>query len=519
MEKLIFFILLFITSAANAQVNDTLSTPKADETLTESIGDTLIWRWIPEPMVPINFIETLYEAGGVAGSGDYAPMWHFANRQGTGSHKSNWVYARVGTAGRKLFNNNKIELRWGLDIIGGYNLTSNIFVQQAYIDLDWKRIRLSIGQKERWSEFGNHRLTSGALIESGNARPIPQIRFELPHYWNIPGTGHWVGIKGHIAYGMFTDGGWQKDFVDEGNAYASGACYHSKAGFIRFGNESECKLSAEIGLQMVSQFGGTIYNRFNKPVIYAPTRLKDYLLALIPLKGDEQYVAADQANVAGNVLGSWMGAITWREPRSGWEAQLYYDHVFEDHSQMFWEYGLWTEQLVGIQLKTDRFKWVKGVTLEYFNLKKHSGPIYHDSTNEIPDQISCKDNNYWHHTYGGWFNYGMMTGTPFVTSPIYNKDGTLGIYNNRVEAFHFGIEGEPLKWLGYRLLFTKSNNWGTYSVPFTKMKTNHSGLIELTFIPAQRWSVKASFAFDNGKLYGNNYGGMITITRRNLFRL
>ena len=166
----------------------------------------------------------------------------------------------------------------------------------------------------------------------------------------------------------------------------------------------------------------------------------------------------------------------------------------------------------------EKFNWIKGITLEYFNLKNQSGPIYHDSNSLIPDQISCADNNYWHHTYNGWFNYGMMIGTPLITSPVYNTDGTLRIYNNRVEAFHMGIEGALLKWLNYRLLLTKSNNWGTYSIPFTEMKKNTSGLFELTFKPNKAWNIKASFAFDSGKLYGNNYGGMITVSRCDIFK-
>lgn len=499
MEKLIYFILLFATSVANAQ--------KADNVPSDNRGGT---------DTPDNIIKTRYEAGAVTGSGDYAPMWHFSNRQGAFSADSEWAYVRVGANGKHLLGK-ELTLGWGADIMGGHNLTSNIFIQQAYVDLDWKRVRLSVGQKERWGEFGNHRLTTGALTESGNARPIPQIRLELPEYWNIPGTKEWLGIKGHIAYGWFTDENWQKDFVVKDKARTVGVRYHSKAGFIRIGNVDKFPLTAEMGLQMVAQFGGTTYNWCNNKgkTSHNPTRLKDYWMAFMPTKGDSQYIGADQANIAGNVLGSWMGAITWRG--NDWEAQLYYDHVFEDHSQMFWEYGLWTEQLVGIQFKLNRFKWIKTAVFEYFNLKNQSGAIYHDTTTEIPDQISCRDNNYWHHTYGGWFNYGMMIGTPLVTSPIYNDNGTLGIYNNRVEAFHLGIEGEPLDWLGYRLLLTRSNNWGTYSIPFTRMKTNHSGLVELTLKPSTKWSVTASFAFDKGELYGNNYGGMITVTRCNVF--
>lgn len=488
MNRFIFFALLLAVSIINATA----------QTITES-----------------------QELSGAVGDGEYAPFWHMANRQGLGSEKTGMTYARVGASGNHPFKKSGIALDWGVDIVAGMNMASTVFVQQAYVDCSWKKLRLSIGQKERWGELMNHRLTTGSLVESGNARPIPQVRLKLYEYWNIPGTKGWLGIKGHLAYGQFTDGKWQERFVKPGKLHTSRVLYHSKEGLMRFGNVDKFPLTAEIGIHMVTQFGGTIYNRFydigNK--VHAPTRLKDYFLALIPLKGDEQYVAADQANVAGNVLGSWKGAITWNDEK--WMLRLYYDHVFEDHSQMFWEYGLWTEQLVGLELNLENFKWIKAATLEYFNLKKQSGSIYHDSNATFPDQISCRDNNYWHHTYGGWYNYGLMIGTPLCTSPIYNKDGTLGVYNTRVEAFHIGAEGELSSWLDYRILLTYSNNWGTYSYPFKDIKNNTSGLVEFTFKPniPGGWTISTSFAFDKGELYNNNYGGMLSIKRTGIHKV
>ncbi len=455
------------------------------------------------------------------GNGEYAPFWHITNRQGLGSEKTGMAYTRVGASGNHPFKKSGIALDWGIDVVAGVSMASTVFVQQAYVECTWRELRLSIGQKERWGELMNHRLTTGSLVESGNARPIPQVRLELHEYWNIPGTKGWLGIKGHLAYGQFTDGKWQERYVAPGKMYTSNVLYHSKSGMMRFGNNSKFPLTAEFGLHMVTQFGGTIFNRFGKAgnTVYAPTRIKDYLLAFIPLKGDEQYVAADQVNVAGNVLGSWKGAITWNDKK--WMLKLYYDHVFEDHSQMFWEYGLWTEQLVGLELNLRNFKWVKAVSVEYFNLKDQSGPVYNDSNALFPDQISCADNNYWHHTYGGWFNYGQMIGTPLCTSPIYNKDKTLGVYNNRVEAFHVGIEGSLLSWLDYRILLTHSNNWGTYSKPFKDIKKDTSGLFELTFKPniPGNWTISTSFAFDKGELYGNNYGGLLTIRRSGIYNI
>ena len=461
------------------------------------------------------------EIAGAIGNGEYAPFWHMANRQGISSEKTAMGYARVGVGGNHPFSKSGITLDWDMDLVAGMNLASMLFVQQAYIDCSWKQLRLSVGQKERWNGMMNNRLTTGDLVESGNARPIPQVRMELHDYWNVPGTKGWFSLKGHLAYGYFTDGKWQENFVYPYTAekvYAVGTRYHSKELLLRFGNENKFPLTAEIGLHMMSQFGGTTYNgRYGTRV--NPTRFKDYFLALIPLKGDEQYDGSDQANVAGNVVGSWKGAITWNSKE--WMLRLYYDHVFEDHSQMFWEYGLWTEQLVGLELNLRNFKWIKGVALEYFNLKNQSGPIYHDRTPEIPDQISCIDDNYNHAKYPGWFNYGQMIATPLCTAPIYNKDNTLICYNNRVEAFHMGIEGNLLPWLDYRMLLTHSNNWGTYKHPFKEIKTNTSGLVEFTFKPDIRgnWQIATSFALDNGDLYGNNYGGMLTIRRSGTYNI
>ena len=465
-------------------------------------------------------LRTKYEVGGTLGNGKYTPMWHFCNRQGVGSPKGNWVYANVGIKGEHTFSKSGISLDWGAVVTGGYNLTSNIFAQQAYLDVSWRKARISFGQKERWGELMNHRLTTGSLVESSNARPIPQIRFDLPDYWNIPGTNGWLAIKGHLAYGFFTDGCWQESFAMDGTTYTKNALYHSKAGYMRIGNEEKFPLTAEIGLHMVTMFGGDCYNYGDKEGnnYKNPVRLKDFLTALIPQSGDNSYHPMDQGNIVGNMLGSWLGAITWNAEQ--WRLKLYYEHVFDDHSQMFWEYGLWTEQLVGIELDLRNFKWIRGVNLEYFNLKNHSGPIYHDSNSEIPDQISCRDDNYNHEWYPGWFNYGMIIGTPLCTSPIYNENQKLICYNNRVETFHIGIEGDILSWLNYRFLLTHSNNWGTYNYPFIEMKKNTSGLAELTFKPTfmKKWSITTSFAFDTGELYGSNYGGMITITHNNVFK-
>ncbi len=455
------------------------------------------------------------ETTGTYATEDTPPTWHLSNRQGLSGEKAGYAYMRAGLAGDCKLGSKGFSLDWGADIIAGEGLTSALFVQQAYADVSWKMFTLSMGQKERWGELKNHRLSTGSLVESGNARPIPQIRIEVPTYYDFFGTNDWFKIRGHIAYGWFSDGDWQKDWVAEGKAHTVGVRYHSKAIFFKIGKEQKFPLSLEWGLQMATQFGGAVYNQLNVAGVNKknPTRLKDYFKAFIPSSGDGEYSGMDQANIAGNHLGSWHAAINWE--KEDWKLRTYYEHVFDDHSQMFMEYGLWTEQLVGIELELKKCRWIKGIAIEYYNLKNQSGPVYHDKTSTIPDQVSCRDDNYNHEWYNGWFNYGMMIGTPLATSPIYNKDNTMICYNNRVEAYHIGIEGEPTAELGYRILFTHSNNWGTYNHPFTDIKTSTAGLVEIAYKPAklQGWSIKASYAYDNGSLHGNCRSGMLTISK------
>ena len=223
------------------------------------------WQTLSKyPILNGNIIKSDFEAGVTSGRGNFAPMWHFNNRQGAFSADSEWAYARAAVEGKHIIKN-RFGIEWGVDIIGGYNLTSNVFIQQAYADVQWRMLKLSVGQKERWNYIQNARLSTGALTESGNARPIPQVRFEMPDYWDIPWFNGWAAIRGHIAYGWFTDGHWQKEFTAEGKSHTDDVRYHSKAGFLRIGNEKKFPLTAEMGLHMVTQFGGTCYNRHHHP--------------------------------------------------------------------------------------------------------------------------------------------------------------------------------------------------------------------------------------------------------------
>ena len=131
----------------------------------------------------------------------------------------------------------KWRIGYGVDLAVGYNQTSTLTVQQLYADLQYKLVRLSLGAKQQPLAFKNAELSTGSQTLGINARPVPALRLELPEYWNISGKSDFVGIRGHISYGMMTDGGFQEDWLKGTNQhYIKKALLHTKAGYMRIGN-------------------------------------------------------------------------------------------------------------------------------------------------------------------------------------------------------------------------------------------------------------------------------------------
>ncbi len=261
------------------------------------------------------------EASTNASLGEYAPMWLTANRYGLSSVQANSGYLRAG-----LFYDQPLKRGWrveaGLDLAGTLNHGADagragFVVQQAYGDLSWRMLTLSIGSKERpgFPLEKDGRLSSGMLVEGPNARPVPQVRGEIREYLPWGFTGNWLSFKGHIAYGRFTDNGWQEAFVAPGQYYARDVYYHSKSLMFRLGNREKFPLTFEFGLLMATQFAGDRLvmqsDGTGKLVTDMPDGLKAFWKAFMPQAGGSDTPAGEQVNVEGNMLGSWNFALTY----------------------------------------------------------------------------------------------------------------------------------------------------------------------------------------------------------------
>lgn len=459
------------------------------------------------------------EASGNVSNGTYAPLWLTSNRYGLSSAEPNSGYVRAEINFDKELRHNW-QIQAGLDVAATANQTANFVIQQAFADFSWKFLRLSVGSKEHpgFPLTKNERLSSGMMVEGANARPVPQVRGEIAEYVAISGTKGWLSLKGHLAYGMFTDNGWQESFVSAGNTYGKNIYYHSKSLMFRIGNRKKLPAEFEFGLLMATQFAGDQLKKksdgTSELITDMPDGSKSFFKAFVPMSGGSDTPWGDQVNVEGNHLGSWNFAINYY--LKDWKFRAYLEHFFDDHSQMFWQYGRWKDGQIGIEITLPKNRWVSSILWEGMSTKDQTGPILYDSfAGSLGYQISAGDNYYNNYCYQAWQHWGQGMGNPLLPGPIYNKDGKITFKSNRVRANHLGIEGNPSDEWNYRILVSFARHWGTYSIPLDKQRKQFSSLYEVTYSPqwAKGWSTSVSMGLDRGNYLGNSTGGMFSIKK------
>lgn len=495
-------------------------------------------------------------------SGDNAPFWLVSKQQGLYSLDKSSGLARYGLSYSSSLGQGAFSYELTADVTTGYNSVHSFGVQQLFAELSWKNLVLTVGSKEQFAEqrsssllregssfaaaalnrdFSNlyyDKFTDigcGGLLYSGNSMPVPQVRLELPRYVDVPYTRGWLKARGHIAYGIFLDGDFQRDFT-RGNSitrYAENVLFHSKALFFKVGRPDKFPVTFEGGLEMYSQFGGDVYRHGDGKVVSMPARVTDFLKALVPWSGSDDTPLDEQTNISGNQIGNWHAALTLH--LAPVDVRFYGEHLFEDFSQLFFIeyqsnregkkrliYYPWRDFLAGVRVtnKSGVLPFVANLQYEFLSTYDQSGALYHDPTSTLKEQMDGVDDYYNHGIYPGWHYWGMGIGNPLVVSPVYNENGSLVFSGNRVVAHHVGVNGEfgslPL---AYRLKYTYSENWGTYHNPYSEKKYTNSLLLDIAYTPGKgEWGGVLSVGCDRSNLVGNNWGVLLTLFKVGLIK-
>lgn len=477
-----------------------------------------------------------YEASvwGNAGSGDFAPYYIASNNHGILSQTNN-ALLRLG-AWREMDTSKRFSYGYGVSFVTGYGSDTgyerynpmtkefyshkerpaSVWLQQLYGEVKYRGVFMTVGLKEQTSKMLNARLSSGDLVESGNARPIPEVRAGFKDFQDIPFTNGWVQIDGEISYGKFTDNDYMRNHYSYYNYHlTTGSWYTYKQAYFRT-RPSE-RFSVTIGAQAAGVFGGTTVTYRHGKLVDSykhPDKLGDFFEMFIPRNTSEE------GFVLGNHLGSWDFMARYRLKNDD-ELKGYFQWLWEDGSgigKLNGYDGLW-----GIEYKSSRKGILNGVVVEYLDFTNQSGPMHWDPDDSpgttITDRAEGGDNYYNNSFYNSYANYGMSIGTPFLRAPIYNRDGYPAFVCTRVRGVHIGLSGNVISPLEYRVLFSYRKGWGTGLVPLTGTLEDTSVSVDATYrVPSvSGLSIKAQVALDNGSMFGDNIGGLVTVLYNGIF--
>ena len=452
-----------------------------------------------------------FETTGSATNGKHTPFWIVSNKYGTVPLDVGNAYLRTGVFHNQTFGNG---LHWsaGIDMLAATPRYRNVYVQQFYTALQYKNLNLTIGSKESYHSLLSKDLSSGDLVVSGNTRPIPEINLSIPRFTKIPYTKGRLHFRGNIAHGQSFDSRYLQSYSNEKTNYVENVLWHHKSLHIRLLDPiNKIPLTAVAGIRHHAQWGGTSTN----PTIgKQPRSFKDLARIFLVMSGGEDATLSDQANVLGNHYGSYDIRLGYLNPK--FDVHIYTQHFFEDGSGM--ELYNVPDGLYGVQFDIPNFLPANKIVAEFLLTRHQSGPIHHlfYDHDKYPGYGGGNDNYYNNGEYQTGVSYfNRSIGSPLITSPEYNDNGDLGFQNNRIRAFHFGVQGYLSKQVSYRILATSSEGWGTMYKPFLKKEKNLMCAAKISYCHPRLggWLFSGEVAADSGASYGNNTGISLSILR------
>ena len=394
----------------------------------------LSWEWWPtgirDSVAP--GADTLrYNIGlsAIASSGKYAPFWLQSNINGD---VSNSPYSGKLTAG--IFKDAVHPERWwdydfAVQLTGcvkspikGSSFSTQTSYGSGYFNLAYAHVRLFIlditaGIKPMIYGPPDSVLTSGGLLFSGNSLPLPRITVGFERYIPFPGCYGYFEIKGGLTHAWMVD-----------NVYMQNSYLHHKWIGLRLGGKLPVNISYEF--HHAAQWGGI------SPVHGdVGSDWQAFLNVLTARNGGSSY--NDQLNAQGNHLCSQQLILTGK--LKGWQVDVYWQNICEDNFEFIGMGQNLADGLWGISIKQNRWPFIQGVTYEFLNTTDQSGP-WHDRDGLC---YAGNDRYYQNEVFvNGWNYFYRSMGTPFITSPQYNEDGTVHTLNSRVRTHHLGIRGD-----------------------------------------------------------------------------
>lgn len=468
----------------------------------------LSWDWWPTGLqadaVGVDTLTYSLGVSGLASSGKYAPFWLQSNTNGDVSSSPFSGNLSAGIHKEAQSNARWFDYDFGVQLTGRLqsrienspfamhqNLGTGYF-NEAYAHVRLFIFDITAGIKPMIYETQDTALSMGSMVFSGNSQPLPRITIGIDRYVSFPGCYGYFEIKGGLTHA------WSAD-----NVYMRGSYIHHKFAAIRLGGRLPVNVSYEF--HHAAQWGGI------SPV-YGDIGSDWHSFVNVFLARAGGVMGNDQMNAQGNHVGSQQLMVTGKG--TGWEVSAYWQNFFEDNFAIIGAGKNLCDGLWGVSMKQTRWPFIQGVTYEFLNTTDQSGP-WHDRDGLC---FAGNDNYYQNGVFrNGWNYFYRSMGTPFITSPLYNADGTIYTLNSRVRVHHLGVRGD-IYGFRYRMKVSYARNYGNNNSSRDVLSHNTALLLEVQKHVEQAWGLDFGLrlAADFGTQWGNQFGAQLTISKRGI---
>jgi hypothetical protein len=431
-----------------------------------------------------------------AGGGDYAPFLSTYNQYDRFSTSPN-SSALWGTLHKRLDPDSRFDYGYGAELdVNVSPKEQRMHLGELYLQGKAYFMNVSVGMRRFHHGLEDSELSSGGLIFSSNARPIPAILAETNGFVDVPFTKGYLSFQSGLLHGWF-----------EENTVTKNTLLHYKFLNIRVGGR--LPLNFRYSIQHVCQWGG-ISPDYGAAVVNWTNFMKVFKAD----SGGSDSPETEQLNALGNHIFSLSMALDLK--LDACKVSAYWQNMYEDGPvfRMTKAYNM-KDGLWGVSLRMPRFKPLEGLVMEYLCTTDQSGP-WHDLDGVI---YGGNDSYYNNGVYtNGWTHDGMTIGNPFLTSPVYNTDGSVSIENNMVKLCYASGKGSFGAY-HYRASLAYSRNFGQVYSLYASCRKQYSWFLDVSR-PLPFWknvSANVGLAGDLGTMYGHNFQLMLGIHYTGLF--
>ena len=317
------------------------------------------------------------------------------------------------------FHNNRVYIN-----ISPTVFEDNIIFTSAYIKYNIKDSELIFGRFLPSTSSENSKISSGSMIESGNAIPIPRLGFTTTKEYKG------VDFKFELYHGL----------MEKNDQITKAPFLHDKKLYI---SKKFNKIILTGGLHHTTIWGGA-----SKEYGLQPSSIEDYIRVFFGDKSeDNRGTIEDQGNALGDVRGMWDISIKTNSDINYFKS--YYQIFFEDKSGLrLNRYASNFDGLIGLELKYNNHLFL------FERLKT----TYQGGSSHPPGV----DSFYFTRAYPpGWMYNSQTIGNAFILPD-----------NNRVKMLYFYYEINLNDYV-----ISLGQIFGQYFYPFTE-KIDYSNIIK-----------------------------------------